>query len=612
MNCLEILDAQTAKIRFDVVLSQDASPDSSLKPLPFADRDDRLKKYTDIAYLGEWLQLYLPHAFTNEFERHHQIEMECFGISGSTVEVLLPRGFGKTTLLDGFDIWNACYGRDQYVVRFEHDREIGQQKGALFEQELVYNARIQADYGIRKGSVWRPGGGQLEVINSNPYAFHPKVMIRCVGVLNISRGTNYNFGRIDRAVLNDVVKNAQEARSPAWNNLIWRIVKEDLGFAGGGYTTDTPITILFVTTIQASNDISDRLRNDPATVVYECPAVNGSPEQVKAFVEYVSDDMPNIRAFLDDVQGTPETGIRQVANWSGEHRRYCERDPRYAEFFATLTSTYPAAFPMWDYVFEIFQSGSESWLQERQHLTGDSKFQKFYDQWFLDYDALPDGDYHFGLAIDTSGEPREGTDPMAIVAGAYEKTTKNFYVLDVWCNQATPEELVEQAHRIYWEHFGSQGRKAGVFLEAIVSATGLGRSFFRQRAENQRLQGGDPGFWTPLDIQEVQPVIKKEIRLSAMRPVAEQRRIFVQRAHSQQMLLVKQWCNWTGGSTHKFLPLDYKIDAADAMTLLFDNISRHSRPPVVLESKRRPLPTPVTVLPGRFVSPPAKGRSGRR
>jgi predicted phage terminase large subunit-like protein len=551
---------------------QDSARAQTLPPLPSETRQERIERYADIALLPEWLKLYLPHAFYNDFERHHLVEMECFTLSGATVEVLLPRGFGKTTALDGLEIWNACYGKDQYVVRFEHDREVGQQKGVLFEQELLYNSRIQADYGIQQGSIWRPGGGQLEILNRNPCAFHHKIMLRCVGVLNISRGTNYNFGRIDRAVLNDVVKNAQEARSPAWNNLIWRIIKEDLGFAGGGYTTATPMTILFVTTIQASNDISDRLRSDPATVVYECPAVNGSPEQVKAFVEYVSHDMPNIRAFIDEVQGTPDTSIRQVENWSAEHRRYCERDPRYAEFFATLTSAYPAAFPMWDYVFEIFQSGSEAWLQERQHLTGDSKFQKFYPSWFQSYtefNATATDSFVYGLGIDTSGSPREGTDPMAIVAGAYNEFTGDFYVLDFWCQQATPEELFDAAYSMFSEHFTAHGRAARVFLEALVSATGMGKALFTQTAIAQGK--------TPLPVFEVQQTENKEIRIAAMRPVVEQRRIFVNRHIGQQDLLVKQWCNWAGESTHKFLPIDFKVDGPDAMTLLYRQLSKGKR-----------------------------------
>jgi len=244
---------------------------------------------------------------------------------------------------------------------------------------------------------------------------------------------------------------------------------------------------------------------------------------------------------------------------------------------------WPTTFPMWDFVFEIAAQGSDTFLQERQHITGDTRFQKFRRDWFVPYEELPPGDYNFGMAIDPSGEPKDGTDPMAIVAAAYEKHTGDVYLLEVWCQQATPDELVEAAQDMYFRHFLLQGRPATVYLEAIVSAVGFGRGYFRNMAAQKRAAEPDNPKWTEMHLApEVKQTVKKELRLMAMRPLAEQRKIHVIPGHSRQDLLVEQICNWQGTSTHKNLPIQYKIDAFDALTTLISQIKNVGRAPVWL------------------------------
>ena len=63
--------------------------------------------------------------------------------------------------------------------------------------------------------------------------------------------------RISIAIVNDVVAHYSEAVSLAWNNFLEHLIREDLSYAGGGRSGED-ITIFFVTTIQATNDISDR------------------------------------------------------------------------------------------------------------------------------------------------------------------------------------------------------------------------------------------------------------------------------------------------------------------------------------------------------------------
>ena len=181
------------------------------------------------------------------------------------------------------------------------------------------------------------------------------------------------------------------------------------------------------------------------------------------------------------------------------------------------------------------------------------------------------------MGIDTSGEPKEGSDPMAIVAGAYNKGKENFFTQEVWSDQATPEELDERAHEIYWRHYRSKRIKANVFLEQIVSASGLGRSLFRNVAEKKQLEEPDrKEFWEPIPVMEIAPSINKDVRLLAMRLDTEQRKMHYIPGHSQQNLLVDQWCNWIPGTnTHKkTTDIRWKIDVSDAHTLLHQNITK--------------------------------------
>jgi hypothetical protein len=539
------------------------------------ERDERLEYYAQPEHLPEFLPYYMPQAFDQEMQDHHLVELQCLQVRGNLVVVVLPRDYGKTTIADGFTVYNVAYGLDPYIMRFEHDLSTGQRQINNLVNAFTTNETIMADFDVTPGTIWRPRFGELSFVNRNPYAHYKDLMVRYAGIQNIARGTSYDFSRISLAIFNDVVKNRMEARSAARNQMVWDIVKADVGMAGAAYTSGTPISMIFITTIQAQGDISDRLCHDPSAMVYKVPAIQGEESVVKAFVEYVSNDIPHIQAFKESLQGKPPhlTGYQIT---SDDHRIYCESHPEYVRFFKEVTSSWPHVFPLWDFVFEIEQAGSDIFLQERQHITSDTKFQKFYHEWYLDYDELPAcDDLVFGMGIDLSGEPKEGTDPMAIVCGAYRISTGDVYILEVWCDQATPEGVIEQAHRMYQRNIRGLGREGHVFLEAIVSATGMGRSYFRTLSAKNLDQ--NPALWAELPVMEIIQTIKKDLRLASMRPITEQRKIHVIRGQSQQNLLIEQWCNWVGQNPHKPLPIEFKIDAADAMTLLVENLRKMGR-----------------------------------
>ena len=549
-----------------------------LTPLPPRERLDRMAyfaTYTPERFL-EWCKLYAPHAVTAPFGGHHEVIARAFQIEGQTVEVILPREYGKTTIVDLFELYRACYGRDQHVVRFEHDKEIATTKSQLMEQELLSNPRIQADYRIQRGNIWQPANGRLEIaVPDNPYATHAHVFFRALGVLNISRGTTYRFGRIDRAVLNDVVASMREAVSDAWNGFLMTLIKSDLGLAGGGRAKQ-PISIFMVTTIQAMNDISDRLRKDMTVVTYEYPAILGDAADVKALTEQVSHDMLAIRAMIDQVQGTPETGLTGDAVSDAHFDAYCAQHPVYPTLFARLASSWPSQFSLARHVRDMYRVTPAVWLQEKQHITSDSQFQRFLQAWFLPYHELPpdDGNFLYGMTIDWSGLPKEGNDPKAVFAGAYHRPTGKLYTLGAWCGICTHEDAFEQVYRLFWEWFPwYTGTGVTVFMEDIIAAVGLGFSYFESMRLNKITEAGSGAeahrYWRKLPFQRFSAKQRgdKLLGILQLRPVCEQRRFYVRPGHSMQDLMVQQFVNFQGTPTHKHLPLAQKLDLCDCVSM---------------------------------------------
>ena len=590
---------------------------------------------------------YLPEFVPFPFTEHHHQAMQCLQIRGRLVVIVCPRNFGKGTMALIDNVYDICYGLEPYIVRLEHDAKAAKDEAFKIAHIFTHNMKIMIDFPHvrpRFGS-WSPAKGELR--------FEHGMRFSSLGLLELVRGRTELASRISKVQVNDPVKNAQEARSVTHNNDVYDLMIRSIAKAGGSMQ-ETPISYCMLTTCQAQGDATDLLSRSPMAKVYKLPALLGEPDIIKDLLDTLSQEVPSIRAFCDEIEAEGHN-----VNYADRQRFFQERQSIFGKFFETIRSYWKERFPLVDLFFDA-AADTAAFAQEMLHITGDTAFQKFYHSWFQPYDGtLPPGHYHYGMAIDTSGEPKEGSDPMAIVAGAWHIETGNLYILEVWCDQATPEELVKHAHDIHqrqfkarlgyqlndeaWESLKRQhptcplpqlhpirdrffpdktafmdalrpllstthgnvfqkeimeladlSRQASVYLEALVSATGMGRSLFRQTA---RATGDDP-----LPVYEIKPTEKKEVRIMAMRPVVEQRRIYLIPGHSQQDLLKTQWCNWRGESTHKKLPIEFKIDCADACTLLYNNITTQSRPPVVLISPPKP---PRTTPPSfSLVSPP--------
>lgn len=543
-----------------------------LEPLDPSEREQRRERgREDVPW---WLRTYLPHYFTFPFSLSHERVFELFYVKGQLVVIVLPRDAGKGTTLFGLTLHGMTYDLLPFPTRVEHNFDIALQELYKFEDALTKNPRYLADYDLRPGSPWRASKGLLTLNNGR--------QLRYIGMDQVARGTvSLNF-RIDPLIANDL-ESLTSVRSPTQTQKIFDFMTKDSAHAGAALS-EGGHTYLYVGTKLSQNCATQRMIDSPMAESYEFPALVGDPAIVKDLMDTVSTYAGDMKTFNRQIRESRADLPRSKRNPSSEDRKqYVMDHPEFARFLPLLHSYWEARFALWDLIFEAGK-GSDIFMQEMMHSPGDAAFQKFHDHWFQHYDTFPPGDYAFGIGIDTSGEPKEGSDPMAIVAGAYNRTTENFYVLEFLCDQFTPEEMVHEAIRMYDQYFRSQHRLAYVYLEAIVSATGLGKAFFEKTAIADGL--------TPIDnLVEVHQVQDKQLRIAAMRPIAEQRRIFVNRAHSQQKLLVTQWCNWQGQATHKNLPPEFKIDGPDAMTLLFQRLSVPRRdPPAQSQEPRRQQP----------------------
>ena len=524
-----------------------------------AEREQRRERgREDIAW---WLKTYLPHYFRSPFSQTHYEIFRLFRIKGRLVVIVTPRDSGKGTTLFGLTLHGMAYDLLPFPTRVEYNFDIANQEMMKFVDTVTNNPRFLADYSLRPGYPWRPSSGLLTLNNGR--------QLRYIGMDQVARGTvSLNF-RIDPLIANDL-ESLTSVRSPTQTQKLFDFMTKDVAHAGqalseGGHT------YIYVGTKISQNCATQRMIDSPLAEAYEFPAMIGDMDVIKEFLHVISSDAGNMREYLRGIEsersGLPQ-GERNAT--SGERQRYVLESSEFAPYLSQITSYWPERFPVYDLVFEAAKS-TDAFMQEMLHAPGDAKFQKFYDQWFQEFPGTlsNDGDYVFGMGIDTSGEPREGSDPMAIVAGAYDRRFDRFFILDFWCHQATPEELVFEAAEMFDRCFRRYDRDATVFLEAIVSATGMGKSFFAAtlRANNK----------PTMTVKEVRQTENKELRIAAMRPHAEQRKIFVTREHGQQGLLIKQWCNWTGESTHKSLPVEYKIDGPDAMTLLYSQLTRRRK-----------------------------------
>lgn len=627
---------------FEIHQEQRLSQDTKL--FPANERIDRVQYYQSRPL--EFMAAYMPADFGSEFADHHPNMIQYLNIRGRLVVIIIFRNAGKGTILKGYTVHAICYGKEPYLTRLEHDRAAATNELLDLSREFKANAQIIADFGHLPGDIyglpWRPSAG--EVFFCAPqlpgiYRENEFVYVRYAGLQNLIRGTvTLNRKRIGRIIVNDPVKGYEEAHSHAHTIKTMSTIKADAGFSGGAYK-EKPISMTIVGTCQAKGDVMDRLRSEPMARVLELPGVAGDSEVIRNLMETVSEDIPNIRDYVDRIE--QEEGRSTTQN---DHIQYITiHADKYGKYLEQVQSTWQTRVTVADYIFIAANWGIEYFLQEIQHESIDLALQRFHASWFPHYTEIAPDEYitppshriteHpniYLMTIDVAGEPIEGSDPYAILSGVFHKEQKNFYVKHFWCDQATPNDLGDHLYKIFWQSFPwYQGRDVTIYLEDTVQFSGIGREFlniFRKtkiqeikdewtERVNHVLHNATPDryeklrediltqqeiaisaakqYWIKLPVKLLKPASmgNKLAGIAALRPIAQQQRIYTCPTQSQQKLLIQQFENHKGKHTHGPAPMEFKNEGPDCMRMAFYILRKVHKIVPLFVMRRNEIPT---------------------
>ena len=549
------------------------------------DWETRRACQTDLALFGK---TYIPEYVKEDYEDHHREIFRVMGgarRSGRIIVILLPRGAGKTTILFIVTLHAVLYGLEPYIVQIEHDGELAEEHCQKFVKVFEENHAVRRDFPeVRPSIPWSPSAGELNFSNG--------VLIRCMGLNQLrSRGSTHHESRITFAVANDLV-DLNNARSPAQTKFIYDLLMKDLAKAGP-LPGQGVLRRCYLGTSLSQTDAVWMLTASPVAHVIKIPAINGDEEKIKEFVESVSmmsrqisdycEELENSRDFETDEETVMRDtiGITDKQRWTfiRRHREIFQKyftipdegQEQNFEDIGPLKSYWARVYSMAFLTFDAAED-TAAFMQERLHQTGDIAFQRFHAKWFLPYTNLPEDsedNWIYGMSIDPSGKPQEGTDPMAIYAGAYNRRRRELYTLECWSDQATPKELVEKTYDIFWRCFSAE-KKVTIFLEDTISFSGVGIELFESIRKNKISENSGrkaTQYWGRLPIKVVKPTGNKLNRIAAIRPFAEQGRIYIKPGHSQQELLIKQFVRFSGRQAHGILPIEFKLDLPDMLCL---------------------------------------------
>jgi len=144
----------------------------------------------------------------------------CLRLSRFTL-IMMPRGFSKTTLVNGVNIWKICYQMHRYVLYTSETAAHASTQLTNITRQLTTNARLLAVFGNPKpaqrgqgGLKWSESEGFIETTTG--------VVVRAIGRGGQARGQNVDAARPDCIIVDDVedkesvATDAQRAKALEW------------------------------------------------------------------------------------------------------------------------------------------------------------------------------------------------------------------------------------------------------------------------------------------------------------------------------------------------------------------------------------------------------------
>lgn len=241
------------------------------------------KRRANGKHLTAFCALYFPRRFNQYFGKPHQQlikALETIIKRGGLKAVALPRGYGKTTIIDTAVLWSMLYGHRSYVAYLAATGPLAKKRVLSLKRELATNPLLQEDfpevcYPIRKlqglsqrahgqtyqgkptSIVWGTSQIVLPTIDGSPSS---GAVIECGGLLAAVRGlqhvtTEGEVRRPDIAVLDDP-QTRKSAKSRIQTQTREELVTGDLLYLSGH---DKPIACVCSCTVIYDGDLAARL-----------------------------------------------------------------------------------------------------------------------------------------------------------------------------------------------------------------------------------------------------------------------------------------------------------------------------------------------------------------
>ena len=117
--------------------------------------------------------------------------------------VIMPRGFGKTTLVTlGAPAWAICCQLRSYIIVCSDSSEQADLQLDNLKDELESNERIHEDFGVQKGPEWAKGR----------FVTATDIRVEALGAGKKIRGRKYKENRPDLIIFDDI-ENLEEVKS---------------------------------------------------------------------------------------------------------------------------------------------------------------------------------------------------------------------------------------------------------------------------------------------------------------------------------------------------------------------------------------------------------------
>lgn len=287
--------------------------------------------------LEGFLRTAFPHHFTLPFSSAHLAAIEQItrvAVEGGRVAVILPRGFGKSTLLRDAVLWAALYGHRRFPVLAAATQELSNLALAAIKAELMNNEVLnrwfpdklwafRALENVPQRASGQTSGGQPTMVHWGirsiawPVQVQSPVGIWCTSVTASVRGVSLRGSVRPDLVLLDDPQTDETAVNPRSVLKLESFVERTLALLAG---PGVRMAMFAAMTAIAPNDLTDRLRRSPHWTVVEQPALLGQPRELGLWERYLElrrENPDEAARFYQAHRAQLEAGVQAV--WPHNH-----------------------------------------------------------------------------------------------------------------------------------------------------------------------------------------------------------------------------------------------------------------------------------------------------